>query len=309
VHVNKADITSAVVECLVREQFPQWSELPVRPVDLDGWDNTTFRLGDDLSARLPSADGYVPQIDKEHRWLPLLAPQLPLPVPQPIVRGLPGCGFPRPWSVYRWLPGRPATAGPVDGRTAFASDLADFLRALRAADASEGPPAGGHSFHRGGPLATYDSETRATINDLADEIDVGAATAVWDLAVSTHWEYPPVWVHGDVTPSNLLVVDGRLSAVIDFGCCAVGDPACDTAMAWTVFSGESRHAFVSGMDLDEATWHRGRGWALWKALITRRDRRRAGPGAADPAARFGWRLDAGDTIAEILTVSPVGYVA
>ena len=299
--MDKEDITAAVVECLVREQFPQWSDLPVRPVDLDGWDNTTFRLGDDLSVRLPSADGYVPQVDKEHRWLPVLAPHLPLAIPRPVARGVPGCGFPRPWSVYRWLPGRPATAGSVSDQTTFAADLAAFLRALRGVDASDGPPAGQHSFYRGGPLATYDAETRATIAELADEIDEGAATTAWERGLDAPWDRPPVWVHGDVTPSNLLVMDGRLSAVIDFGCCSVGDPACDTAIAWTVFSGASRQAFVTGMDLDRATWHRGRGWALWRALITRRDERRTGAGAADAASRFGWRLGARRTIAEILT--------
>lgn len=301
--MNKGDITAAVVECLVREQFPQWSALPVRPVDLDGWDNTTFRLGDHLSVRLPSADGYVPQVEKEHRWLPVLADRLPLPIPQPVATGVPGCGFPRPWSVYRWLPGRPWAGGTVVDEVQVAADLAAFLRALREVDASDGPPAGEHSAFRGGPLATYDTDTRASIAELADEIDAEAATAVWERALGAAWHRPPVWVHGDVTPSNLLVVDGHLGGVIDFGCCAVGDPACDTAIAWTVFSGDSRSAFVTGMDLDEATWQRGRGWALWKALITRRAERRTGPDAAPAAgaaARFGWRLDAGATITAIL---------
>jgi aminoglycoside phosphotransferase (APT) family kinase protein len=300
--MEKRDITPAVVRCLVRSQFPRWGELPLAPVDVDGWDNTTYRLGGHLSVRLPSADGYVPQVDKEHRWLPALAPHLPLPVPRPLARGGPGCGFPRPWSVYRWLPGRPATAATVADPVTLARDLAAFLRALRAVDAGDGPPAGVHSFYRGAPLATYDADARAAIATLADEVDATVAARAWDRALGSRWEGPPVWVHGDVTPSNLLVDDGgRLGAVIDFGCCCVGDPACDVAIAWTFFEGESRAAFRAGLDLDESTWERGRGWALWKALITRVGERRGPAGSAPDAERFGWRRGALATVGDVLT--------
>jgi aminoglycoside phosphotransferase (APT) family kinase protein len=297
--MDKAAITPALVSRLVAEQFPHWAPLPVTPVERDGWDNTTFRLGDELSVRLPSGDGYVPQVEKEQRWLPRLAPHLPLPIPEPVARGAPGHGFPRPWSVYRWLHGEHATVARINDPVRFATDLADFLAALYRVDSTGGPAAGEHSAFRGGSLSTYDAETRATIAAIEGQIDTDAATEVWDQALAARWHRPPVWIHGDVTPANLLVADGRLSAVLDFGCSAVGDPACDTVMAWTFFHGESRQAFREQLGLDEGTWARGRGWALWKALITLV--KPPEEGEADRAShRFGWRVDAREVIDEVL---------
>jgi aminoglycoside phosphotransferase (APT) family kinase protein len=128
--MNKADITPALVSRLLAAQFRHWAHLPVAPVELDGWDNATFRLGEDLSVRLPSADVYVAQVEKEHRWLRILAPQLPLPIPEPVAKGAPGCDFPRPWSLYRWLPGEPATVDRVGDVGQLAAALADSLTAL-----------------------------------------------------------------------------------------------------------------------------------------------------------------------------------
>ena len=263
-------ITAALVCRLVAEQFPQWTGLPVSPVEPGGWDTATFRLGDDMSVRLPTADRYVPQVDKEHRWLPFLGPRLPRRVPEPLVRGVPGCGFPRPWSIYRWLEGERATPQTVADLEQLASDLAGFLIALHGIDAEGGPPPGEHNFFRGGPLATYDAETREAIAAVGDKVDTRPATELWDAALTASWTGPPVWVHGDFTAENLLVVDGRLSAVIDFGCLGVGDPACDLTMAWTFFSGESRALFRDRLPFDHGTWARARGWALWKDMVTRR---------------------------------------
>jgi aminoglycoside phosphotransferase (APT) family kinase protein len=295
--VDKASITPALVSRLVAEQFPDWAHLPVAPVELDGWDNTTFRLGDELSVRLPSADWYVAQVDKEQRWLPALAPFLPLSIPVPVAQGLPSDAFPRPWSVYRWLAGEHAAVERVEDLERFARELAGFLAALYAVDTAGGPPAGEHSFFRGGPIGTYDRETREAIAILGREIDADAALEVWEGALAAAWHGPPVWVHGDVTPSNLLVVDGRLSSVIDFGCSAVGDPACDVTIAWTFFFSESRKAFTEQLPVDEGTWARGRGWALWKALITLVDVMHGQP---DDAARFGWRIGTRGVIDEVL---------
>jgi aminoglycoside phosphotransferase (APT) family kinase protein len=296
--VEKAAITPKLASRLVAAQFPHWAHLPVAPVELDGWDNRTFRLGDELSIRLPSADHYVPQVEKEHRWLPVLAPRLPLPIPEPVAKGAPAAGFPRPWSVYRWLPGEPATVEHVFDLTPFAADLADFLARLYELDPAGGPAAGKHNFFRGGPLTVYDAETLGAILALRGEVDGKAATDVWEAALAAKWTGPPVWVHGDVTASNLLVVDGRLSAVIDFGCSAVGDPACDLTIAWTFFFGESRDAFRERLPLDEATWARARGWALWKAQLTLV---KALQGVErDAARRFGWRLSAREVIEEVL---------
>jgi aminoglycoside phosphotransferase (APT) family kinase protein len=265
--VDKAAITATLVSRLVAAQFPRWTGLPVRPVELDGWDNATFRLGDEMSVRLPSGAAYAAQVDKEHRWLPVLAGRLPLPIPQPLARGVPGCGYPWPWSVYRWLAGEPAETAPVTDPVRFAADLAGFLAALQAIGPSGGPPPGEHNFFRGGSLAVYDEQTHEAMAALDGEIDTARAAEVWHAALNATWHGPPVWVHGDVSPTNLLADRGRLSAVIDFGCSAVGDPACDTGIAWTFFSGESRRVFRAGLPVDEATWARGRGWVLWKSMI------------------------------------------
>lgn len=285
VAVNKDEITADVAARLVAAQFPQWAGLPVTPVALNGWDHTTFRLGDELSLRLPNSDGCVPQVAKEQRWLPVLARHLPLPVPEPVAMGRPGDGFPRPWSVYRWIAGEPASAGQVADPAGFARGLAGFLAALQAIDTSGGPPAGRHNFFRGGPLARWDEQTRQLIRLTAGDIDARAATSVWETALASRWEQAPVWVHGDLAPSNVLVAGGALHAVIDFGGAAIGDPACDLAMEWTFFTGDSAAAFRRGLRLDEATWARGRGWALWKALVTLGGGNGGGGDAQDAARR------------------------
>jgi aminoglycoside phosphotransferase (APT) family kinase protein len=266
--VKKADITSELVSRLVASQFPHWADLPVRPVDADGWDNATFRLGDNMSVRLPSSQAYVEQVDKEHRWLPVLARQLPLPIPEPLAKGEPGCGFPRPWSVYRWIAGQTAEAGQIADRCEFAADLAEFLTALYEVEPSGGPLPGTHNFFRGGSPAHYDAETRAALTALRGVIDTDLAAEVWAAALDAPANDAPVWFHGDAQPGNLLLDSaGKLSAVIDFGTSGIGDPACDTTIAWTFLSGDSQRVFRERLPVDEATWTRGRGWAIWKAMI------------------------------------------
>jgi aminoglycoside phosphotransferase (APT) family kinase protein len=265
--VRKADITADLAARLIADQFPRWADLPIRPVEVDGVDNTTFRLGQTMSVRLPSAERYREQVDKEHRWLPILAPQLPLPIPEPLAKGAPGCGYPWSWSVYRWIDGAPATAEGIADMPKFAADLADFLTALYRAGPAGGPGPGTHNFFRGGPVAVCDDQTQAALAALDGHIDTGLAAEVWQAALRSVFPGPPVWFHGDAQPGNLLVRDGRLSAVIDFGTAGVGDPACDATIAWTFLSGESRDVFKERMPFDEATWVRGRGWAIWKAMI------------------------------------------
>ncbi|MCP3904863.1 MAG: aminoglycoside phosphotransferase family protein [Planctomycetes bacterium] len=277
---DRVEIDAGLAGRLIADQFPQWADLPLRPVEPNGWDNRTFRLGDEMTVRLPSADRYVAQVAKEQRWLPRLATRLPLPIPVPLAMGAPAEEYPWPWSVYRWIDGETATAERVDDMAEFATALAEFLAALQRIEPDGGPAPGRHNFFRGGPPATYDEETRDAISVLHGEIDVDAVTAVWNAALDATRHGPPVWLHGDVAASNLLVRDGRLCAVIDFGCTGVGDPACDLAIAWTLFAGESREAFRAAMKVDDATWARGRGWALWKALITL-----AGIVGPDPARR------------------------
>jgi aminoglycoside phosphotransferase (APT) family kinase protein len=266
--IDRADIDVALARRLVDNQFPQWADLPITDVDLGGWDNRTFRLGSALTVRLPTGSWYAQQVAKEQRWLPALAPQLPLPIPAPVAKGAPGDGFPYSWSVYRWLDGEPAAAARVGDLTAFATALAGFLRALGRADAIGGPEPGRHNFFRGGSLATYEDEAMEALERLGDEVPRDDLMRVWEDAMSTSWDRDPVWFHGDVAVGNLLVLDGRLAAVLDFGSSGVGDPACDTVIAWTFLSGASRDRFRAELGADEGTWSRGRGWALWKALIT-----------------------------------------
>ena len=189
-------------------------------------------------------------------------------IPAPVAKGEPDAGFPYPWSVYRWLDGEPAATARVGDLTGFATTLAGFLSALGRCDATGGPEPGRHNFFRGGPLATYEREALEAIDALGDEVPRDDVLRAWEAAMSTTWDRDPVWFHGDVAVGNLLVRDGRLAAVIDFGTSGVGDPACDMVIAWTFLSGPSRDRFRAELGVDPGTWSRGRGWALWKALIT-----------------------------------------
>jgi len=262
-------LDAALVRRLLRSQFPRWADRPIRPVRPMGWDNRSFRLGDDMVVRLPSASFYAPQVEKEHRWLPILGPQLPLPIPRPVAMGQPLHGYPWRWSIYEWLPGKTLTMRQVSGSGRLARSLGLFLDALQRIDPAGGPPPGPDNFHRGGSLQVYDGEARQAISLLEAEIDAKAATRLWDAALAGQHEGPPMWVHGDVSAGNLLVESGALAGVIDFGCAAIGDPACDLALAWSSMGRRARHAFRSTLNLNDSAWVRGRGWALWKALILR----------------------------------------
>ena len=279
---GRAGIDAALVRRLIAAQFPQWQQLPVTPVELEGWDNRTYRLGEELTVRLPTHAAYVPAVAKEDRWLPFLAPQLPVPIPEPVALGQPADGYPFSWSIRRWLDGDPATSGGIEDLAAFAAGIAEFILALQRIDPTGGPAAGAHSFYRGASLRHYDDETRRALATLAARpdsggIDIAGATAVWQAALAAHWHGEPRWFHGDIAVGNLLVRHGKLAAVIDFGTCGVGDPACDLVIAWTLFTGASRQAFRARAGQDRRTWARARGWALWKALITLANDPETGP--------------------------------
>ncbi|WP_067797510.1 aminoglycoside phosphotransferase family protein [Actinomadura formosensis] len=262
------EITAGVVHALIREQFPEWSDLPIQPVARQGWDNRTFRLGDELAVRLPSAEGYVAGIEKEDGCLPILAGYLPLPVPSPVATGRPTADYPFPWSVRRWIPGRTVESAADVDRRRLARDLGAFLAALRQVPVGSGPVGGPHSFFRGCHPSVYGHQVQAALDMLAGVVDVAACQAVWADALTSAWPAAPVWFHGDIATGNLLTTDGVLSAVIDFGTCGVGDPACDLVMAWTYFADDERKVFHEAIGLPGDTWRRARGWALWKALVT-----------------------------------------
>ncbi|RRR96806.1 aminoglycoside phosphotransferase family protein [Glycomyces terrestris] len=264
---GRAGIDAALVRRLVAAQFPQWSGLPVEPVEVDGWDNRTYRLGPDMTVRLPTGPTYALAVEKEHRWLPVLAPRLPVEIPEPLGLGRPGEGYPHHWAVRRWIDGQTADPSRIDDMTAFAEAVAGFITALQAADPTGGPAGGEHSFQRGADPAHYDAQTRETLRELEGRVDTAAAARVWEAALAARWTGEPVWFHGDIAQGNLLTRDGKLAAVIDFGTSGVGDPACDLVIAWTMFEGASREAFRRAVAQDEATWARARGWAIWKALL------------------------------------------
>ena len=267
-HADEVDIDEALVRRLLAAQFPQWADLPLAAVPSAGTDNALYRLGADMAVRLPRIESATWQVDKEQRWLPRLAPHLPLAIPVPLAMGEPGEGYPFRWSVYRWLDGENATVERIADPGQLAIDLAAFITALQRIDATGGPPPGAHNFFRGEPLAERDTETRAVIASLAGTLDADALTAAWKAALhAPAWHGPPVWIHGDLQSGNLLAVQGRLSAVIDFGGLGVGDPACDLIVAWNLLSADTREVFRAALAVDDATWARGRGWALTVGLI------------------------------------------
>jgi aminoglycoside phosphotransferase (APT) family kinase protein len=265
------DLDAATVARLVAGQFPQWADEPVRPVGKPGVDNSTFRLGDDKLVRLPRFERWIGQVTREQRWLPVLAPHLPLPVPTPLAQGEPAGGFPYPWSVYGWLPGEPADQ--LGDLRQTATDLAEFLLALQGIDASEGPPPESGNGFRGCDLAderdspVVESYLEHRIGRLDGVLDTRPIRELWDHTLATPvWPREPVWVHGDPAPGNLLATDGRLSAVIDFGTLAVGDPAVDLIAAWSVLDADGRKVFRDKLNVDDDTWTRGRCWGLSAVL-------------------------------------------
>jgi aminoglycoside phosphotransferase (APT) family kinase protein len=255
----EVDIDVLLVRRLLAAQFPQWADLPLEPAGSAGWDNTIYRLGSDLAVRLPRRRMGAGQVEKEHRWLPVLAPMLPLPVPVPLGKGTPAEGYPWRWTVCPWLPGETAAAAPSADPGQTANMLAQFVAALQAVNPAGGPI----GQFRGVPLATRDRYTRDAISALPSTLDAGPVIAAWETALAAPpWHGPAVWLHGDLHPANLLTWQGRLSAVIDFGQMGVGDPACDLMVAWTFLSGAARDTFRAALPADDATWARARGWAL-----------------------------------------------
>ncbi len=266
---DDVELSVELVRRLLRAQFPRWADLEVTEVASQGWDNRTFRLGHDLSVRLPSADGYAPQVDREHRWLPHLGRAMVTPIPAPVAKGTPTPELPRAWSIYRWLEGTPLNEASVVDLAGLAVDLTEFLvRLENVVVPRDAPPPEPSNGFRGGPFGRYLAEAQAAVLVLAGPLREEARRWLQEAAEGT-WSSQPVWVHGDIAAGNLLVGPaGRLAAVIDFGCLAAGDPACDLTAAWTIFDESTRETFRQGLPHDADAWRRARGWALWKAAIT-----------------------------------------
>ncbi|PCE16380.1 hypothetical protein AUC47_00585 [Microbacterium sp. SZ1] len=262
------EITSSLVRRLVSEQFPEWSKLPIRPVDVQGWDNRTFRLGDRMSVRLPSADGYVAGLVREEQTLAVLGSRFRVATPRVVAAGAPSLAFDRPWSVREWIEGRTLTAVEPHERQIAIMTVGDALRELQSLDTAGGPWAGSASAYRGCHVSAVGEDVQDRLPLLAGRVADGCS-ALWDAAVATVWTEPAVWVHGDVAPGNMLFDrSGRLAALIDFGQTCVGDPACDLAFAWLSCNSRERDLLRDRLELPEDAWLRGAAWALWKALIS-----------------------------------------
>ncbi|MFF8945616.1 aminoglycoside phosphotransferase family protein [Streptomyces sp. NPDC014864] len=274
-HPGEPEFPPSLVRRLMTTQFPRWAELPLTRIRSAGTSNVMYRLGRDMVVRLPRTPGAAEDVHKEHHWLPRLAPALPVAVPEPLGLGTPDEHCPWPWSVYRWLHGDIAEPGALTEPALLAGDLAHFVTALHRVDPADGPPA-----YRSESLAARDGETRAAIAALREVIDAREATAAWDAALCAPPPAgPPVWIHSDLQPANLLLARGRLNAVIDFGCLGLGDPAVDLIVAWYVLPADGRARFRAALETGpvpparsadrtgEAAWARGRGWALSIALL------------------------------------------
>lgn len=254
------DVDEALVGALLADQHPDLAERPLRLLG-SGWDNVLYRLGDDLVVRLPRRRAGVDLVLHEQRWLPGLAPTLPLPVPTPVRIGTPGSGYAWPWSICQWVEGDSALVSPPADPAATASTLARFLAALHRPAPADAPP----NPYRGVPLPDCDARVRERTAALDGMVDGGALLAVWDRLVATPpWPGPALWIHGDLHPGNLVIDRGALAGVIDFGDVTSGDPATDLAVAWMLLPGEHRDAFrrAAGRGDDTDTWARARGWAL-----------------------------------------------
>jgi aminoglycoside phosphotransferase (APT) family kinase protein len=258
------DVDEQLCRTLLAEQLPELSHLPLRMVGPWGTDNAMYAVGADLIMRLPRRGWAKDGVAKEVRWLPDLARRLPVPVPEPIAVASPSATFPWVWAVYRWLPGdRPEPAVLVVGHE-LAVAIGRFLAALGGIALSGGPPPGAHNGYRGGAIARRDRWVRPAIASERHSYDRALLSEIWDRALQLPgWERPPRWLHGDLTPNNLLVTGNGLAAVIDWGCLAVGDPACDLMIAWS-FDEPHRSAMRAELDLDDVTWTRGRAAALWE---------------------------------------------
>jgi len=261
-HGEEVMIDPDLVRRLLAEQMPAWAGLPVRPVAPRGTVNAMYCLGDDLVVRLPRMAAWAGDLDREREWLPRLRARISLRVPEPVAHGNPTEQFPLPWAVYRWVDGDEYADELVDDEPAAADDLARFVRELRAGPVEDAPSTGRR------PLAELDVETRSAIVEAGDLLDTSAVLAAWNRAL----EAPvvagdKVWIHTDLLRPNLLVHDGRLAAVIDFGAVGVGDPAADVIAAWAVFGPEGRRRYREALDVDDATWERARGYALTQAAL------------------------------------------
>ena len=241
---------------------------PTRPsaprhVRSGGTVNAMYRLGDRMAVRLPLTERFGADLLNEERWLPLLAPALPVPIPTVLGIGSADATYPSPWLVVDWIPGATPPPGSVTDASPLADDIAEFLVALRGVDTVGAPPG-----YRGGAVSELDGDVQRCLSQIDDLVDTRALAELWAESVSAEgWNRAPVWAHCDLLSGNVLVENGRLSGVLDFGAAGVGDPACDLMAAWSILPAAGRDRLRAALDVDDSTWLRGRGWALSQAVI------------------------------------------
>jgi aminoglycoside phosphotransferase (APT) family kinase protein len=267
--MEKLYITAELARKLIKNQFPEFAHLDIQPVKIQGHDNRTFCLGSDVLIRMPTAESYALKVPKEQNLLPQLAPLLTIAIPIPLTMGHPSEDFPFPFSIYKWLDGESANCTDISdiNLEGIALNLANFLKELQEIDTSFGPTAGEHNWYRGAHISVYDQQARNQIEQLAEFIDHTEAVKLWNKALSTKWHKPPVWIHGDFAPGNILIQENKLVGVIDFGGMGIGDPACDLVIAWTFLHNKAREIFKHSINMDQDTWLRARAWCLWKATF------------------------------------------
>ena len=254
---------TGLVAQLIGDQFPQWSDLPITMVASAGTDNALFRLGEAMVVRMPRIEWATGELPARSVWLPRLAPRLRFTVPVPLAVGAPDRGYPWSWSIYPWLAGSNPTVGRLDDPPGLARDLAAFITDLRSIDPTGGPSAG----YRGEQLRERDDVTRKALDELGDRVDARAVTAAWQEALALpDAEEERVWIHGDLSSGNLLLVNGRLEAVIDFTP-GVGLPDCELIVAWNLLPPSAREVLRTTLGVSDEAWARGRGWALTIALL------------------------------------------
>ncbi|MBK2125506.1 aminoglycoside phosphotransferase family protein [Fangia hongkongensis] len=262
-------ITLKLAKKLIATQFPEYSHLNITEVEVQGHDNRTYRIGDDMLIRMPTTEAYALKVPIEQALLPQLAKQLSVAISEPIKMGLPSDDYPYPFSIYKWLNGESANHLTLSYKALahIASALANFLTELQAIINIKGPSPGQHNWWRGDHISVYDKGAKEQIASLRDIIDADHALDLWEKACATKWENTPVWIHGDFASGNILIKNNKLSGIIDFGGTALGDPACDLVIAWTFLKGNSRKIFQDAIALDNDTWLRAKAWALWKTTF------------------------------------------
>lgn len=263
------NITPALASKLIANQFPEYAYLAITPVEKQGHDNRTFRLGNNMLIRMPTGESYALKVPIEQELLPRLKPYLTISIPKPIKMGHPSSDYPFYFSIYKWLEDSSANTVKLDDKNleSVALQLAKFLEELQRIDNVEGPAPGQHNWWRGDHVRVYDDGARKQIHELSDVIDKDKAIALWEQACETRWNKAPVWIHGDFSSGNIIIKDGKLAGVIDFGGMGVGDPACDLVIAWTFLSGKAHEIFIEAMKLDSDTWLRAKAWCLWKTTF------------------------------------------